>query len=302
MKLLRWLTAVFLSTLFILYLGGSWFFSSVIIEAPTRPVDTAYAWPETADGIRWEGAQSITLTNDDVQIAGSYFDNPQENRCATLILHGYTSHRFDMVPFANIFWQYGCDLLLIDARGHGASSPAFHTYGYFEKQDTAVAYDWLRQQTGLPPSRVGIFGASYGAATAVQTLDLRNDIGFVVADSPYQDWQTIVMQQGVSQYGGWVRLFVPGAFGVTAARTGARISQVSPEEAIADNQTPVLLIHAREDSFTAVSHSEAIFANANPASTTLQITDWGADHNQSHNVDYDAYTALITTFLDGVLE
>jgi dipeptidyl aminopeptidase/acylaminoacyl peptidase len=141
-------------------------------------------------------------------------------------------------------------------------------------------------------------GVSYGAATSLQMVPLLPDAAFVVADSAYQDLRTIVTRQAAEQFGEWTRPFVPTAFVVAELRAGFKADDVSPQNAVIGADTPILLIHARADTFTPASNSAAIYANSNRATTELHITDYGTAHARSILDDYEAYTALVNDFLD----
>jgi uncharacterized protein len=280
------------------YLGISYYFADLIIGGETQTLaDSAAQQARILSDLALPPPEAVTIDAGDVTLSGFYYDNDQPGNCAALLLHGYTSTRYGALQYAPLFWERGCDLLAYDARGHGESSDAYHTFGYYEKQDGRAAYDWLLARTGLSPDRIGIAGISYGAATALQMLPLLPDAAFVLADSPYRSWPAIVSHQAEVQFGEWATWFAPGAFFVIGLRTGADGTAVSPETAVAQSTIPVLLVHAREDSFTPAAHAEAIYAVANPATAELHVTDWGADHGLSIIVDYDAFDDLVDGFL-----
>ena len=207
--------------------------------------------------------EEVTIDAGDVTLAGSFYDNPQDGECAVLLLARL--HRHSLQQFCNtrpLFRDRGCDLLAYDARGHGNSSHTYHTYGYHEKEDGLAAFQWLAERTGLAQENIGVTGISYGASTALQMLPLLPDVAFVLADSPYQDLETIVAYQGVSQFGSWVKVFLPGGLAVAELRADFEKEAVSPKNAVSEIDTPVFLVHALEDSFTPASHSEAIYANS----------------------------------------
>ena len=281
-----------------LYIAGSTYFSNILINRETQSLadGLAYLDPSLAELGLNEG-ESVSIAAGDVTLAGLFFDNPHDGNCAVLLLHGYTGTRYGALPYAPLFWERGCDLLAYDARGHGESSDAYHTYGYHEKQDGLAAYQWLRDHTGLAPEKVGLTGVSYGAATSLQMLPLITDAAFVLADSPYQDLESIVSYQAGEQFGSWVNFFVPGALLISELRADFDKDDVSPRNAIADTDTPVFIIHAKEDTFTPASHSEAIYANSNPQTTWLEITDWGAPHGGSFFYEPEAYKLMVDEFL-----
>lgn len=289
---------VLLVLLALVYAGGSYYFSSVLIASPTQSLADGKAYMiELLGETNLPPPEEVSIPAGDVTLAGDYYDNPLDGRCAVLLLHGYSGTRYGAMQYAPLYWDRGCDLLAYDARGHGASTPAYHTFGYYEKLDGQAAFNWLVDRAGLQPSQVGVTGVSYGAATALQMAPLIPNAAFVLADSSYQDMYTITAYQAVQMFGSWVKLFVPGAIFFAQQRADFKVNEVSPLTAVTQTTIPILLVHAKADAYTAATHSEAIFAQSNPATTRLEITDWGAGHGGSITVDYDAFAQLVDTFL-----
>lgn len=294
---LRWIVVSILVLLLLIYGGGSWYFSNILIAQETQTLDTSLATMTELGLPVLPAPETVTIDAGDVTLAGFYYDNDKEGDCAVLLLHGYTGTRYGGLQYAPLFWERGCDLLAYDARGHGQTSDAYHTYGYHEKVDGQAAYTWLLDRTGLEPAQVGLTGVSYGAATSLQMLPLLPDVAFVLADSPYASLEMIVTHQAVAQFGAWTKAFVPGAFFLSEVRADFDKDQVSPMAAVQGATAPILLIHSRTDEFTPYTNSEAIFANTNPATTELHITDWGSAHARDIFTDYAAYQQIVDDFL-----
>ena len=77
-----------------------------------------------------------------------------------MFLNGFHGTRYRARSWAPIFWDRGCDILAYDHRGHGDSTPAFHTYGYHEKEDAVAALDWFADRFWLDRSQICSFGVS----------------------------------------------------------------------------------------------------------------------------------------------
>ncbi|KAA0024112.1 alpha/beta hydrolase [Antrihabitans cavernicola] len=276
----------------IVYAGISWFFSEKLIAAkfaPLGPVDVAsYGLPQP---------ELIEIPGDGVTLAGWYFANPRKAGCATVMLHGFSGSKQEILGPTPLFWNRGCDLLLYDARGHGESSPSLLTYGAHEKDDLGRAVDWLANRTSLPHSKIGLAGWSYGAATAIQAAADIPDLAFVLADSSYSSLGDIARAQGKQQFGSWTKIFVPGALLVAGIRGGFDARGVAPDDAIRDVKEPTLLIHSRQDEFTPVEQSEEIYANSDHSHTELVIPDWVAPHAFSYTKNNAGYTAILDGFL-----
>jgi pimeloyl-ACP methyl ester carboxylesterase len=292
-----WIVVGVAAVLLLIYLAGSWFFSSLLIDQEGSTLAESKAEMEELGLPELPAPEEVTIENGDVTLSGFFYDNEQDGECAVLLLHGYTGTRYSALQYAPLFWERGCDLLAYDARGHGESSDAYHTYGYYEKEDGRAAHQWLLNRTGLEPAQVGLAGVSYGASTSLQMLPLLPDAAFALADSPYQDLQAIVTHQAVAQFGSWTKAFVPTALFLAERRADFDVAEVSPQEAVADTAVPVLLIHSKTDGYTPYTNSEAIYANANPATTELFIAEWGSEHGRDIFTDYAAYEQLVNDFL-----
>ncbi len=274
------------------YGAVSWVFSAKLIGQQFTPLGEV----GPAD-VGLPPPEDITVPGDDVTLAGWYFANPRGAGCAVVMLHGFGGSKEEVLAPSPIFWGRGCDLLLYDARGHGQSSRALLTYGAHERQDLSRVVQWLSKRSDLPTSQIGLIGWSYGAATSIQAASELDDLAFVIADSSYTSLSDIAREQADKQFGAWAKVFVPGALFVSGLRARFDPRAAAPVDAIRDVQSPVLLIHSRQDGFTPVEHSELIFAEADTTRTRLVIPEWEAPHAHSFTNDRVAYTAIVDDFL-----
>ncbi len=272
----------------------SWIFSDKLIGQQFTPLGKA-----TPADVGLPEPEATTIRGDGVDLAAWYFANPREAGCAVVMLHGFSGDKSEVLAATPIFWKRGCDILVYDARGHGESSRALLTYGVHEREDLLRAVEWLAAKTGLPRSKIGLAGWSYGAATAIQAAsEAGGDDAFVLADSSYSSLRDIADVQAESLFGTWARAFVPGALVVSAIRSGWDGTRPAPASAIEDVRSPVLVIHSRQDGFTPVEHSEKIYANSDHTRTRLVIATWEAPHAHSFTESPLDYTAVVDTFLD----
>lgn len=291
--------AVILALLAVVYLAGSWYFSGLIVAfTPNSLAEEEALRGEPADyGL--PAPEEISFQGDGETLAGWYFDNPADGNCGVILMHGINGNRYRELKYTPLFWDRGCDLMLYDHRHHGGSTGKYGAYGFHEKQDGLAAVDWFATRTGLPHDRIGLQGESYGAATALQTGALDTDLAFVAADSSYRDLTTIVSEQAVAQYGPLMKLMVPGALGVAGLRASFAPSEVSPMISAGSLTEPVFLSHSASDDYTLPHHSEDIFAQLPQATCKrLHLTDWGSEHADSIDDNFDAYKAQMDEFLN----
>jgi uncharacterized protein len=106
-----------------------------------------------------------------------------EGRCVVLI-HGYADAKVGAIAWAPLFHEMGYNILAIDLRAHGESEGKFSTAGYFERQDLNQILDQMLVEFPRDTEHLVLFGMSLGAATALATAALRQDISAIILDSP----------------------------------------------------------------------------------------------------------------------
>ncbi|TGL88541.1 alpha/beta fold hydrolase [Leptospira congkakensis] len=280
-------------------LGAGYYFSSSIVSFPITSLEEDkerlkilsfgdFGLPEP---------ESIRFQNGSLRLRGWYFKNPKKKKCGVVLLHGHTRTRYGVLKYAPLFWKRGCSLFTYDARRHGESAGEYGTYGFYEKQDLERAIEFFSEISTVPEEEIGIFGASFGAATALQYAEGRSDFAFVIADSPFMDMRSIVEKRAVDLYSPLVLFLSPIALSIAEVRADFLVDEVSPKKAAKSITLPVLLIHSKTDEFTPVSHSEEIFQNLKSNRKQLLITDWGAKHCKSIDTRYNEYEAVVNTFL-----
>jgi len=178
---------------------------------------------------------------------------------------------------------------MIDLRGHGTSSRARLTYGARERHDVLGAVDWLRAQGH---GRIGVLGASMGAATSLLAAADEPGISALVADSAFTDFGLMIERQ-YRKLSHLPRCFLPGALAVGRLVTGVRLDRVRPLEAARSlHGRPMLVIHTGGDRFIPAEDASAL---AGAAGADLWITA-GTRHLGSYASDPAAYATRVTGF------
>jgi pimeloyl-ACP methyl ester carboxylesterase len=194
-------------------------------------------------------------------------------RGTILILHGFLASH-DWLRYADdAFHNAGYRTVLVDLRGHGESSGKHITFGVVESQDLVQLTDYL-QQHGHAGDRIGVYGVSLGASTAIDFAARDKRVAAVVAVAPFADFPAEV------PHFAHTLLPLPGAFLTRNdfAQIIARAAEIahfnpddaSPLNAINNTAAPILLFHGNKDAIIPVSNSEKLHAAA-PAHTELSI-------------------------------
>jgi uncharacterized protein len=185
-------------------------------------------------------------------------------RGAVVFVHGKDACRSELLKaptldLATCFAGAGFDVLMIDLRGHGRSDPAPLTYGHHERHDVLGAVDWLRAHGHV---RIGVFGASMGAAATLLAAAEEPAVAAIVADSAFADFGQMIERQ-FARLARLPRQVLPGALAIGRAITGVALQRVRPiDGARALVGRPVLVIHSAGDRFVPACDAEAIAAAA----------------------------------------
>jgi pimeloyl-ACP methyl ester carboxylesterase len=196
-----------------------------------------------------------------------------------MVLHGIADSHLGSAGFAPMFLAEGYSVLLPDSRAHGTSGGSLVTYGLLEKHDALRWARWMRAQ-GC--GRIYGLGESLGASILIQAAAVEPQFRAIAAECPYADLEAIAesrVQDALPLPGApgrmFSRLVVRGGMLYARLRYGLDLRAVSPTAAIAQTNTPVLLIHGLEDRRTPPWHSRRL-AEANPRAALWLVPD--ADH------------------------
>jgi pimeloyl-ACP methyl ester carboxylesterase len=124
------------------------------------------------------------LSRDGRARIAAWYDRPAGCHAAVVFVHGRGTCRGDELKcngavLAGALVAAGIAVLRIDLRGHGTSSAGRLTYGQNERHDVLGAVDWLKAQGH---DRIGLLGASMGAASALLAATEEPAVAALVAD------------------------------------------------------------------------------------------------------------------------
>jgi alpha-beta hydrolase superfamily lysophospholipase len=229
-------------------------------------------------------ASALTVqatARDGIRLRGWLFKPGKPNGDAVLILHGIADSRASQVGLARMFLAQGYTVLAPDSRAHGESGGDLATYGLLEADDVHRWVSWLIADQN--PRRVFGLGESLGGAVLIESLKVEPRFTAIVADSAFSSFERIARDRVAArlpfpQGVGRVLAAPPvwAGFAYACVRYGLDFRAASPEAALAQSSTPVLLIHGLNDRQTPPVHSE-ILAASNRRCTTLWLVP-GAGH------------------------
>ncbi len=238
------------------------------------------------------GAVDVTFpARDGVSLAGWFV--PGGTGSAVILMHGSHNSRLDIEAHLRMLVHAGFAVLAFDGRGHGSSGGLTDTKGWTADLDIAGAIDFLGQQPGVDPNRIGALGLSIGAMNALRAAADGLPLRAVVADgagaSTYGD-MAAVDSQGIM----WPLALSGDWLGVRATELIGGVTEPASLRSIVGNiRVPVLLIASSEPSELEhnAAYRDAIGGNA----TLWYLPDAG--HIQGLTAHPEEYTDRTTAFL-----
>jgi hypothetical protein len=175
------------------------------------------------------------------------------------------ANRLEMENYADMLVTHGYSVLMPDARAHGLRDGNLATFGLLARKDIHYWMDWL--QTSRHPRCVYGFGESMGAAQLLQSLQTESRFCAVAAECPFSSFRETAYEHLSRRFHAGTRLgrtllrpVVDLGFLYARLRYGVNMDQVSPEAAIAETPTPILLIHGEADTNIPIWHSRRMAA------------------------------------------
>jgi len=240
--------------------------------------------------------RDVELTTSDGVTLRGWFMRPQgANRDAVILLHGVSDNRLGMYGYGKWLLENHYSVLLPDARHHG-NSGGLATYGIKEAADVHRWVDWI--ETNQHPGCVYGLGESMGAAQLLQSLSLETRFCAVVAESPFATFREVAYARFGRPFhtGPWLgrtffRPTVDAGFLYVRIRYDVNMEDASPEGAVAESKTPVLLIHGLADRNIPPYHSDLIQMR-NPSSVDVWKVP-GAVHTGSYRAAPEEFNRRI---------
>ncbi|HYG67884.1 MAG TPA: alpha/beta fold hydrolase, partial [Anaeromyxobacteraceae bacterium] len=235
--------------------------ASALLHPPRRPIEAA---PPLAH-------RDVAVESDGATLRGWRFPaNGPVRRAAVVYLHGFADNRASGIWIAEKLVPRGHDVIVYDARAHGASGGAACTWGAREKRDLSRVLDALGIERAI------VLGVSLGAAVALQAAAGDPRIVGVVSVATFADLASIARERAPPVV---PDARVRAALEAFEREAGFRATDVSAVASAAQVRVPVLVVHGADDRETPPSHSRRVFeALAGPK--RLRIVE-GAGHNDA---------------------
>jgi fermentation-respiration switch protein FrsA (DUF1100 family) len=303
------LSAAALAALFVF--GGLWLMYRLTVHRgkPLIPVV-----PAGSDGgpcwIDAKNPETVSIrSGDGLTLKALYLARPgapAEGRKTAILAHGYRGNGKQVDAYARFFYEkLGFNVLLPDARAHGASEGRYIGFGWPERLDYLIWIDWVKSGAGKAAApRAGgegpqilLFGVSMGAATVMMTAgeDLPGEVKAVVEDCGYTSAEDEIRHQLRELYHIPFDWFFRAGSLIVKKRAGYSFEEASALNQVKKARVPILFIHGEADSFVPFEMVHALY-NACPGEKEL-FTVKDAIHGGAYAVAPAEYESRISNFV-----
>jgi len=219
-----------------------------------------------------------------------------KNHKVIILVHGFTSNHFDMLPYYDMFYRNGFDCVIYDHRNHGYSEKNYTTMGLEESKDLEGIYKIVKEKFG-EDSQIGLLGESMGAASVMLASSNLKDLSFAIEDCGYTSaWEEMLFVGKHDYhlfripYGDLTRKYLIKHYGYD-------LKEIAPVNALAkcSKALPFLFIHGDSDSFVP-SKMLKINYDAKPGNKEMKYFA-GSAHAKSYREHVKEYEKLVSDFL-----
>lgn len=298
--------AVVLILLFLI-LGGSYFIGTQVVDSSTqlstnektKGVKDSF-WPKYGMNIQEFKANypieklNLTSSLDGHNIPADYIyakeSQGSKDHPTVLLVHGLGGNRYTTYPFAEFFLEEGFNVLAYDQRSSNENTAQYTTFGYWEKFDLIDYLNYVKQQA--PSKKIGLWGVSFGGATAGLALGYENTqskVDFAILDSPVSSMEWMIEQEmekmdigiPVSYMTWWGNLANKMKFDFT-------YKDVDVPSAMKNVSIPLLIVNSTQDEMTPEFMGKDIYdalPEGNKELWTLddsEHADVWLDHNEEY--------------------
>lgn len=175
--------------------------------------------------------------------------------------------------------EVGANLLLVDYRGYGSSTPISPSESTVN-EDATAALDYLLNVRNIPPGKVFVFGRSIGSGPATYLAARNPGLAGLILETPFSSIDDAAT-------GPWYfRIYPIGLMLRTHFDNSSKVRLV---------RSPLLVVSGTADTLTPTWMAEKLFAQANQPKQLYHVPNAG--HNDLLSIGGDALTQVLRKFV-----
>lgn len=240
-------------------------------------------------------------SKDDLKLKAIYLPATEKTDKNVIMAHGYMGNAETMASFAKMYHDWGYNVLVPDARGHGESEGDYIGFGWPERKDYLQWIDKMIAENGQD-AQITLYGISMGGATVMMTSGekLPKNVKAIVEDCGYSTVNEELSYQLKDMFNLPSFPLVPVTSLITKVRAGYFFGEASSIAQLKKNKVPMLFIHGDADKFVPFEMLDEVYNATNAPKEKFVVK--GAAHAKSYSIDPKAYKAKVESFLTKYVE
>ena len=217
----------------------------------------------------------------------TYYEQDEIDRktlCIPVIiyLHGNCGSRIDSLRYIRKILENDINLFCFDFAGCGKSEGEYISLGYHESEDLKIIIDFLKK---LPyVGKIGLWGHSMGAATAILYAATDNRVNCCCVDSSFSDFSLLTRELTDKV------IHVPNFVYSTAIsfvkktvikKNGLDIDNLKPIDVVENIKVPMFFVHGIKDDLINFQHTVALFEKCKSVQKYVNFFDGGHNTKRS---------------------
>ena len=233
---------------------------------------------------------------DGLKLQAKHFSPAEPSNRWAILVHGYGRDGTFAYDYAEEYLKRGWNVLIPDLRAAGKSEGQFITMGALDSRDVV---DWAER---LPDdAQIIIHGVSMGAATTMLAAARQpKNLCAIVEDCGFTSAYEMFTAQVDKLFGLPEYPVMPLANIVCKLKTGVKISDAAPIDAIDKINVPVLFIHGDADKLIPIEMMERLYDACTAPKEKFIVA--GAGHADAKSTNPAAYFDKVFAFLDAALK
>ncbi len=301
---LRNILIITLILLIVLLVGFTYFIGVQVVDGSTYLVDIEDtkgikdSFFENYDMNYEEFCESYTIESISIEstydghcIPGELLYSEEKNSNTVIMVHGLGGNRYTNYPVAEFFLENGYNILTYDQRNTNENTAERNTFGYWEKYDLIDCINYIMDIA--PEKQIGIWGTSFGGATAVLAMVYENtqqDIDFLILDCPLSNMEWMINEEMKKMNMGLPAEYMTWSGNLmNKIELGFSYKDASADVASKQITIPTLVINSRADEVTPFFMGEDIYKNLGSEEKELWTVDDSShadvwlDHQQEYS-------------------
>ncbi|KHD43969.1 alpha/beta hydrolase [Streptococcus hongkongensis] len=235
------------------------------------------------------------MTNRGKKQVAFYLPAAKKTNKTVIVVHGFTTNKENMKPYAMLFHDLGYNVLVPDNESHGESQGELIGYGWNDRKNVIAWSESLIKEN--QESQITLFGLSMGAATVMMASGdpLPSQIHQIIEDCGYSSvWEELKFQ-AKEMYGLPAFPLLYEVSALSKLRAGFTYGEASAVKQLQKNKLPILFIHGSKDDFVPTRMVYDLYKATKGPKDLLIIK--GAKHARAYETDMVKYKEKVSNFL-----